>query len=108
MTMALGTPAWCAPEVVNHDTYDEMAADVCAFGMTMWEVLTGSEPFGDIPVFAVLLQTTEQDARPPLPAESVWPVKVAALVPACWARAPSERPTMVSLATPLNERAEWY
>lgn len=77
MTLALGTPAWCAPEVIERDRYDERAADVYAFGIMIWEVLTGSEPFADVPVLAITIHIL-RGSRPPIP--SNWPMNVSTLI----------------------------
>lgn len=81
MTLALGTPAWCAPEVIEREIYDEKAADVYAFGIMIWEVLAGAEPFADVPVLAITVHIV-RGARPPV--DPTWPAGARALIDACW------------------------
>jgi len=44
----IGTPAWAAPEVLNHDKVS-LASDVFSFAIVMWEMLTWQPPFIHLP-----------------------------------------------------------
>ena len=44
---ALGTPAWCAPEVLRGSPH-ATSADVYSFGVVAWELLTGEWPFAQM------------------------------------------------------------
>ena len=43
--MQVGTPQFCAPEMLRNQPYS-YPADMWALGCVMWEVLTGAPPFG--------------------------------------------------------------
>lgn len=40
----LGTFNWLAPEIFNGESYTK-AADVFSYGMVLWEILTGEQPY---------------------------------------------------------------
>ena len=44
LTEYVGTPQYAAPEVVNHDCYDEKV-DIWSTGVILFNMLTGNEPF---------------------------------------------------------------
>ena len=59
-----GTPAYMAPERLQHQALDERA-DIFAFGVTAYEVLTGSKPYpGETP--EEILRRELGDPPPPL------------------------------------------
>ena len=89
---AIGTPAYMAPEQAAADPAMDARADLYAVGCTIYELLTGRPPFGDLPPHKLLaahltgtapaLATIRPDVDPAL----------AALVTACMAKEPDERP----------------
>jgi CheY-like chemotaxis protein len=91
----IGTPFYMAPELVA----DELVpghlahADLYSFGALAYELLTGAPPFTGPDVASVLAQHLAgevpdvRDARPDVPA------RLAGLIRACLAKAPSDRPT---------------
>jgi serine/threonine-protein kinase len=90
--VALGTPAYMAPEQVAGDPNIDHRADVYAFGAMAYEMLTGRAPFAGLAPHQMLAaQVTEPvvpitDRRPTLPAA------LADLVMACLAKNPADRP----------------
>ncbi len=48
------TPLWMAPEVLLNKEYDE-SADLYSFGIVLWELLTGEDPFPNIDTYSVML-----------------------------------------------------
>lgn len=59
-----GTPGYMAPEHLRHEAIDQRA-DIFAFGVTAYELLTGAKPFpGDSPDEILRRQVTENLAPP--------------------------------------------
>ncbi|AVL95162.1 putative serine/threonine protein kinase receptor [Moumouvirus australiensis] len=85
-----GTPCWTAPEIIRGEKYDEKA-DVFSFGIVMWEVLTGKEPFAGHNFMKVSLDILE-GARPQIPSDC--PVDFKKLIKKCWHSSASKRPSM--------------
>jgi serine/threonine protein kinase len=73
-----GTPAYMAPEHLRHEPVDQRA-DIFAFGVTAYEVLTGAKPFpGDTPdeilrkqINNELIAPRELNAEIPAPVEKL-------------------------------------
>jgi Tol biopolymer transport system component len=81
----VGTPAYMAPEQVQGKAVDTRA-DVWAFGVVLYELLTGSPPFRGESVPAVLGAVLAQEPE--------WvqvPVRARRLLRACLQKAPQER-----------------
>ncbi|KAG8988363.1 hypothetical protein FRB90_002796, partial [Tulasnella sp. 427] len=92
-----GTIRWQAPELL-FDEHKSFKSDVYAFGITVYEVLSGNLPFGSSSDGAIVYNVVLRNTRPPclpkfgLKGESyagVW-----ALARECWARVPECRPEM--------------
>lgn len=100
--MVPGTPAYIAPEVVGGREQITAAADMFAFGVIAFEMLTGKRPFVEPPAVALLQN------RPAARAPSIlhtWPdaiPEVAALVDACLSHDPKQRPTAAEVASALT------
>ena len=94
--VALGTPAYMAPEQATADPTTDHRADVYAFGVLAYEMLTGQPPFtGRNPSQLLAAQVTEfpepiAKRRPNLPPA------LAALVMRCLEKRPADRPQSAS------------
>jgi eukaryotic-like serine/threonine-protein kinase len=94
--VALGTPAYMAPEQATADPTTDHRADVYAFGVLAYEMLTGQPPFvGRNPSQLLAAQVTEAPEpiarrRPNLPPA------LAALVMRCLEKRPADRPQSAS------------
>ena len=86
---ARGTVGWMAPEVMSGEKASR-AADLYAFGMVVWELLTGDTPFAGMHMMAVGRAVIDRRERPALPAQC--PPALAGLVRALWAADPGARP----------------
>ncbi|KAI3427399.1 hypothetical protein D9Q98_010314 [Chlorella vulgaris] len=101
-SMAAMNPRWLAPEVLRGE-HATQAADVFAFGVVMWELLTWELPWTDVEVTPwQLVRQLSAGARLQLPPRAVLPGGNAGafagldqyelLMQQCWAEAASERP----------------
>jgi len=90
--VALGTPAYMAPEQIAADPGMDHRVDIYAFGAMAYELLTGAAPFAGRTLSNVLVAHLME--RPvPLPERRPdVPVAVAALIARCLAKEPSDRP----------------
>jgi serine/threonine-protein kinase len=90
--VALGTPAYMAPEQAAADPGTDHRADLYAFGCMAYELFTGQPPFADMPPQRRL---AAQAAAPPPPISSFRPDVPRALhklVMRCLERDPAARP----------------
>ncbi|XP_019053787.1 PREDICTED: serine/threonine-protein kinase STY46-like [Nelumbo nucifera] len=102
MTAETGTYRWMAPEVINHQPYDQKA-DVFSFAIVLWELTTGKVPYDTMtPLQAAL--GVRQGLRPALP-EKTHP-KLLDLMQRCWEAVPSKRPSFSEIAVELEEFAQ--
>ncbi|XP_010245293.2 PREDICTED: serine/threonine-protein kinase STY46-like [Nelumbo nucifera] len=99
MTAETGTYRWMAPEVINHQPYDQKA-DVFSFSIVLWELTTGKVPYETMtPLQAAL--GVRQGLRPALP-EKTHP-KPLDLMQRCWEAVPSKRPSFSEIVAELEE-----
>jgi serine/threonine-protein kinase len=94
--VALGTPAYMAPEQATADPATDYRADVYAFGVLAYEVLTGQPPFtGRNPSQLLAAHVTEL-AEPVSRRRPNLPPALAALVMRCLEKRPADRPQSAS------------
>ncbi|KAK6118795.1 hypothetical protein DH2020_047486 [Rehmannia glutinosa] len=99
MTAETGTYRWMAPEVINHQPYDQKA-DVFSFAIVLWELVTAKIPYDTMtPLQAAL--GVRQGLRPELP-ENAHP-KLLDLMQRCWGALPSDRPSFSEIRIELEE-----
>ena len=60
---AKGTPAYMAPELLQHNIFTEKG-DVYAYGMIVFEVLTGDTPWSGLNQMQIMMQVCIQKDRP--------------------------------------------
>jgi len=87
----VGTPMWMAPEIIMGKKYTEKA-DVYAFGIILWEILTRQEPYEEKEPMQIVVEVVNDGLRPTIPREH----ENSPLVPLmkdCWAQDPDQRPT---------------
>jgi len=90
--VALGTPAYMAPEQALADPEIDHRADIYAFGVLAYEVLTGAVPFKGKSAQATLAAQVVQPPDPILSKRADIPVAVAEIVMSCLEKKPSDRP----------------
>ncbi|PIN16258.1 Tyrosine kinase [Handroanthus impetiginosus] len=99
MTAETGTYRWMAPEVINHQPYDQKA-DVFSFAIVLWELVTAKVPYDTMtPLQAAL--GVRQGLRPELP-KNAHP-KLLNLMQRCWEAVPSDRPSFSEIRVELEE-----
>ncbi|XP_057550954.1 uncharacterized protein LOC130828924 [Amaranthus tricolor] len=99
-----GTLPWMAPELMNGSgSLVSDKVDVFSFGIVMWELLTGDEPYADLHYGAILGGIMSNTLRPPVPenCDPDW----RSLMERCWAAEPLERPTFTEIANKLRSMA---
>ncbi|PKI76068.1 hypothetical protein CRG98_003540 [Punica granatum] len=60
MTAETGTYRWMAPEVINHQPYDQKA-DVFSFAIVIWELFTAKVPYGNMTPLQAALGVRQVD-----------------------------------------------
>ncbi len=87
----IGTVAYLAPEQVEHGTADPRT-DVYAAGILLWEMLTGSPPYGGDSPLSVAYRHVHDDVPPPSTVIGGIPPALDDLVIRATRRAPAARP----------------
>ncbi|KAL3840714.1 hypothetical protein ACJIZ3_025305 [Penstemon smallii] len=100
-----GTLPWMAPELLNGGSSSLVSdkVDVFSFGIVMWELLTGKEPYTDLHYGAIIGGIMSNTLRPPVPetCDPEWRV----LMERCWTSEPSKRPNFTEVANELRVMA---
>ena len=90
--VALGTPAYMSPEQTTADPKTDHRADLYAFGVLAYEILTGHTPFGKRSPAELLAAHVTEPPRPIADARPNLPPALAALVMRCLQKRPADRP----------------
>ncbi|CAD6340036.1 unnamed protein product [Miscanthus lutarioriparius] len=99
-----GTLPWMAPELLNgSSSLVSEKVDVFSFGIVMWELLTGEEPYAELHYGAIIGGIVNNTLRPPVP-ESCDP-QWRSLMEQCWSAEPSERPSFTEVGKSLRAMA---
>ncbi|KAJ8444606.1 hypothetical protein Cgig2_023669 [Carnegiea gigantea] len=95
-----GTIPWMAPELLNTTSNLVMEmVDVYSFGIVMWELLTGEDPYANMRSQEILDGIIEGTLRPEIPSwcDPVW----RSLMERCWSSDPKSRPSFSEVAREL-------
>ncbi|KAE8675013.1 hypothetical protein F3Y22_tig00111708pilonHSYRG00548 [Hibiscus syriacus] len=77
--------------------------DVYSFGIVMWELLTGEEPYADMHCASIIGGIVNDSLRPTIP---VWcDPEWKALMERCWASDPARRPSFSEISQKLRNMA---
>ncbi|OVA05563.1 Phox/Bem1p [Macleaya cordata] len=96
-----GTLPWMAPELLNGSSSKvSEKVDVFSFGIVLWEILTGEEPYANMHYGAIIGGIVSNTLRPPVPSfcDSEW----RNLMEECWAPDPVARPSFTEIASRLR------
>ncbi|XP_024993772.1 probable serine/threonine-protein kinase drkD [Cynara cardunculus var. scolymus] len=98
---ARGTLPWIAPELLaGSSSRVSEKVDVFSFGIAMWEILTGEEPYADMHCGAIIGGIVTNTLRPPIPKHCDHGWK--ALMEECWSNDPADRPSFTQIANRLQ------
>lgn len=96
-----GTLPWMAPELLNGSSNKvSEKVDVFSFGIVLWEILTGEEPYANMHYGAIIGGIVNNTLRPTIPGycDGDW----RELMECCWAPNPVVRPSFTEIASRLR------
>ncbi|KAL9235670.1 hypothetical protein vseg_010411 [Gypsophila vaccaria] len=96
-----GTLPWMAPELLNGSSNKvSEKVDVFSFGIAMWEILTGEEPYANMHCGAIIGGILKNTLRPPIPerCDPDW----RNLMEQCWSAEPDMRPSFTEVTNRLR------
>jgi serine/threonine-protein kinase len=89
--VALGTPAYMAPEQAAADPHTDHRADIYALGVVGYEMLAGNTPFPGLSGQAALAAHATKPAPPVTEARPSVPMPLATLIMRCLEKHPADR-----------------
>jgi len=99
--VAPGTPLWMSPEVLKGRSLSEKA-DIYSFGIVLWEMLTGKEPFEDHDDYDRFVDAVcEQGERPEIPSDMYPSLQL--LLKECWHDNQKKRPGFQEIIKRLED-----
>ncbi|KAL6002144.1 hypothetical protein ACLOJK_037592 [Asimina triloba] len=96
-----GTLPWMAPELLDGSSNRvSEKVDVFSFGIALWEILTGEEPYANMHCGEVIGGIVNNNLRPPIPkrCNSKW----RELMEDCWSSDPESRPSFTAITGRLR------
>ncbi|KAJ7955572.1 Serine/threonine-protein kinase EDR1 [Quillaja saponaria] len=96
-----GTLPWMAPELLNGcSSRVSEKVDVFSFGIAMWEILTGKEPYSNMHCGAIIGGIVNNTLRPSIPkqCDAEWKT----LMEECWSPDPADRPSFTEITNRLR------
>ena len=89
----VGTPQWCAPEVLRGDAYSTKA-DVWSCGVVIWEIINRAPPHADLPSIAVMHKVASEGLKlQHAPGSDGGSDFWRRLMDSAWAEQPADRPS---------------
>lgn len=102
-----GTLPWMAPELLNGCSNKvSEKVDIFSFGIVMWEILTGEEPYANMHCGAIIGGILNDKLRPTIPenCNAEWKN----LMEECWASDPAARPSFSRITDRLRAMSIAY
>ncbi|XP_068651698.1 uncharacterized protein [Aristolochia californica] len=99
-----GTLPWMAPELLSgKSNMVSEKIDVYSFGIVMWELLTGEEPYADMHCASIIGGIVNNTLRPHIPTwcDPEWK----SLMESCWSSDPGDRPSFSEISQSLRKMA---
>ncbi|XP_040369783.1 uncharacterized protein LOC112183502 isoform X2 [Rosa chinensis] len=98
-----GTVPWMAPELLNSNSKNNLVTekvDVYSFGIVMWELLTGEEPYANLRSEEIIVGIIKGSLRPEIPSwcDPTWK----SLMERCWSSDPESRPPFSEISKELR------
>ena len=90
--MAVGTPAYMAPEQLAGDAAADHRVDIYALGLLAYELLNGKSPFAAPTPQRVLAAVLTQEPKPLIEVRPDVPPSLSELIMACLSKEPDKRP----------------
>ena len=90
--VALGTPLYMSPEQVSADPHVDFRADIYAWGVMAYELLTGQHPYAGRPMQAVMAAHVTETPAPIATRRVSIPPPLGQLVMQCLEKRPADRP----------------
>ncbi len=104
--VAIGTPAYMAPEQLAGDPAADHRLDIYAVGLLAYELLTGNSPFSALSPQATMAAQLTRDPEPLTEVRKDVPRSLSAIIMRCLAKIPDERPaTAEALIAALDQFA---
>lgn len=94
-----GTYAYMAPEVIRSEPYS-FPVDIWSYGVVLWEILTGDEPYKNLDSSAVVWAVGNNSFRLPIPFS--FPEGFSRILKGCWKAQASERLTFQQICMILK------
>ncbi|CAK8561321.1 unnamed protein product [Lathyrus sativus] len=100
-----GTLPWMAPELLDGcSSKVSEKVDVFSFGIVLWEILTGEEPYANMLYGAIIGGIVTDKLRPTIPSNC--DLEWRTLMEQCWAKDPVVRPSFTEIASRLRIMSE--
>jgi len=100
VTSTVGTFQWMAPEMFNSGSKYSSKVDVYAFGIILWELLSGQVPYSTLRNLEELIRHVVSGNR--LTINPKWDSTLAKLCVKCWQQSYDSRPTMSDVVSILS------
>lgn len=98
-------PRWFAPEIVKGTGSFSKQSDIWSLGMAFLEILTGKQPFAEVPIDITVLNYINAGKTPKRPkgkehglGDEMW-----SLIESCWKKKPESRPNIQVIKAKIAE-----